>query len=155
MIKKILMGFIILFIGIQFVPVDRSNPTGLEDPYVFSDRAIQKIVEKACFDCHSNETKWPWYSYIAPVSWSIEEHVRHGRKEVNFSIFEKYSLKRKIKKFDEIVDEIEEDEMPLSDYLILHSEAELSVTEREKLLTWARAEKERYILEKDSLGKVK
>ncbi len=81
--KKILIIFIVVAIGIQFIPTDRSNPPVTHE--LQASPEVMAILERACYDCHSNETVWPWYSKVAPVSWQISSHVVVGRRHVNFS----------------------------------------------------------------------
>ena len=129
------MGFVLILIGLQFVPVDRTNP--LEHGQPAAPAEIQAILRRACYDCHSNETIWPWYSHIAPASLLLARDVKEGRREVNFSTWEKYDTRRKTRKLKEITDELEKGEMPPWYYLPLHPEAKLSAAERALLIKWA------------------
>jgi len=125
---------IVAFIGIQFVHIDRTNPpiTGeIEAP-----APVKEILRRSCYDCHSNETVWPWYSYIAPASWLLESDVNEGRKELNFSEWNGYDEKRKLKKIKEIWEEVNEGEMPEWDYVIMHSEAGLSDADTQIIREW-------------------
>lgn len=83
-LRRIVMALIVLVVVIQFIPVDRTNPP-VVDPVVFTDPNAEAIARKACYDCHSNETVWPWYSYVAPFSWYAISHVNEGRATLNFS----------------------------------------------------------------------
>ena len=137
-IKIILAVLIIAVVGIQFVPVERTNPhvTGeIEAP-----AEVMDILRRSCYDCHSNETVWPWYSRVAPVSWLVIDDVDEGREEMNFSDWSAYSEKKKGKKIHEIWEEVSEGEMPMWYYTILHSEAELSAADKETLHKWTEAE---------------
>ena len=87
-LKRLGFALIVILTGIQFIPVERSNPPARSA--VAAPSEVQALLRRACFDCHSNETVWPWYSHIAPVSLLIAGDVRRGRKEVNFSAWEKY-----------------------------------------------------------------
>lgn len=138
--RKILYILILLFVGIQFVPV-QLNQSALATEHDFikveqvpTDLAI--LLKNSCYDCHSNFTRYPWYDRIAPVSWWVQGHVDHGKEELNFSEWGTYSDRRKQKKLKEIIEEIEEGEMPLKSYLITHGDAKLSVAEFEALKTW-------------------
>lgn len=125
---------IVAFIGIQFVHIDRTNPpiTGeIETP-----APVKEILRRSCYDCHSNETVWPWYSYIAPASWLLESDVNKGREELNFSEWSGYDEKRKLKKIKEIWEEVNEGEMPEWDYVIMHSEAGLSEADKQIIRDW-------------------
>jgi len=129
--RKIILVIISVAILIQFVPVPRENPLSVPENEISVDAQTKSILERSCYNCHSNKTEWPAYSYVAPVSWFIVNHVSEGRKELNFSEWHNYSEKRKNKKIEEITEEINEDKMPLSSYLLLHSEAELSQEEKQ------------------------
>jgi hypothetical protein len=127
---------IVILMMIQFIPVDKSNP-----PARSADVApaqVQELLRRACFDCHSHETVWPWYSQIAPVSLLIARDVKKGRKEVNFSTWDKYNEKRKARKLKEIAMQVEKGNMPLFYYLPLHPGAKLSPAERELIVKWAK-----------------
>jgi len=119
----------------QLVPVNRANPPGGAD--VAAPPEVHAILKRACYDCHSNETVWPWYSYVAPVSWLIARDVREGRGEVNFSIFTQYPDRRRQRKWKEIPEQIEKREMPPWYYTAVHPEARLSEADRATLLQWA------------------
>ncbi|KAA3655857.1 MAG: hypothetical protein DWQ10_16665 [Calditrichaeota bacterium] len=135
--KNLLILLIVMFIIIQFVPVERTNPPQNAPIAVTGD--VAQIMKSACYDCHSNTTVWPWYSHVAPVSWILSDHVRNGRRHLNFSAWNEYSKKKKLKKLDEIVEEIEKGNMPLAGYVKLHSEADLSTDQKQKLIAWANA----------------
>lgn len=132
LIFKVLGTLVILgvigFAVIQLIPVDRSNPPVVNEPKWDSPQT-KALVERACFDCHSNETKWPAYSYIAPVSWLVADHVHEGRDKYNLSDWMHHPVEA-----DEIIEEIEEGKMPLPSYLILHPEARLSPAEKKLLI---------------------
>ena len=140
-VKKILrVGLavaVIALIGIQFVPVERDNPP--VGKVIQAPDDVMAVLKESCWDCHSNETKWPWYSRIAPFSWEIAEEVEHGRKELNFSTFGSYSPGKKAHKIEEMWEEVEEGEMPPSKYLLLHSDAKLTDSDRNILKAWAMA----------------
>lgn len=121
--------------GIQLIPVDRSNPpVSAEVP---APPEVRAILRRACYDCHSHETVWPWYSRVAPVSWLIARDVREGRKKVNFSTWDRYSANRQVMKRMACWEEVEEGEMPPWYYLLVHREAVLSDADREVLRQWA------------------
>jgi cytochrome c551/c552 len=125
-------------IFIQFITVDRTNPpvTGeIEAP-----EKVMAILRTSCYDCHSNETKWPWYSYIAPASWLIADDVQVGRGHMNFSEWSGYNTKQKNHKRKECGEEVEEGEMPLWFYIPLHPEANLSEEDTATLLSWSKGE---------------
>lgn len=111
-----------LFVGIQFIPVERTNPPVLADYNGPSE--VQKVLRNSCYDCHSNETLWPWYSKIAPVSWLVAHDVKEGREELNFSNWPKYASDAHL--VEEIYEEVAEGEMPMPIYLITHPSAKVS-----------------------------
>ncbi|MBL8861472.1 MAG: heme-binding domain-containing protein [Planctomycetes bacterium] len=123
------------FVVIQFVPVSRTNPPAtapLEAP-----AEVAAVLRRACYDCHSNETVWPWYAYVAPVSWLVVRDTDEGREHLNFSTWGTLKPKARASKAAEVVEEIEEGEMPLAPYLWLHPEARLAAAELELLRRWS------------------
>lgn len=124
--KRIGVFLAAMILAIQFVPVERTNPPVTGEPK-WDTAATRALAVRACFDCHSNETRWPWYSYVAPVSWLVARDVRKARGKLNFSEWPRGDL-------DEAVEEIEEGNMPLKEYLLLHPEARLSDSERKALI---------------------
>ena len=119
-----------------FIPVDRNNPpveSALKAPV-----AIQKMLVSACYDCHSFETRWPWYSRIAPVSWLVASHVKEGRKDLNFSRWPTYNFQEQDLILREMEKQISERIMPPKGYEVLHPEARLNTRQREDLLGWIR-----------------
>jgi mono/diheme cytochrome c family protein len=120
--KKIIFVLVVLFVAIQFIPYGKeyTNPKVVAEPKWDSPKT-RDIFMKACGDCHSNETKWPWYSKIAPLSWSIYHHVEEGREHFNISMWGH----QKKNEGKDAVEEIEEGEMPLKSYLLAHPEAKL------------------------------
>jgi hypothetical protein len=119
----------------QLVPVDRTNPTGGGE--VPAPPEIRTILKRACYDCHSNETVWPWYGHVAPFSWLMQRDVREGRREVNFSTFTQSTVKRRQRKWMEIPEQVEKGEMPPWFYAAVHPEARLSDADRAALVKWA------------------
>lgn len=124
-----------LLIGIQLVPVDLSNPP--VEAEIDAPEEVLRILERSCYDCHSNETSWPWYSRIAPVSWLVAHDVREGREHLNFSQWRRLGPEERAKLRDEIREVVEEGEMPLWFYLPLHPEARLRPEDRVILERWA------------------
>jgi hypothetical protein len=122
--------------AIQFVPVERVNPP-VESDIVAPDD-VNKILRRSCYDCHSNETRWPWYARVAPVSWIIARDVEEGRRELNFSVWNKSTSARRARKFKEIVEQVEGNKMPQWYYVNLHPDAKLEPSEKEIILNWAK-----------------
>lgn len=132
--KKFIVFIVVLLIGIQFIPVERTNPPVPSE--INAPANIKEIFKKACYDCHSNETNWAWYTKVAPASFLAVKDVEDGRKELNFSEWGNYTNKTK-KIMDEIWEEVREEQMPPWQYRILHSESKLSQEEKDAIRTWA------------------
>ena len=137
---KFILAVVGLLVIIQLFRVDKSIPeTDPADHFIQINtppEPIKKMLQQACYDCHSFETKWPWYSNIAPVSWLIGHHVEEGREYFNFSTWGKLSQKKKNHLLEEMVEEVEKKEMPLAGYTLLHPEARLSDDQRAQLMEW-------------------
>ena len=132
-----LLGLLLLFAGIQLVPVDRTNPPVLSR--IEPPAEVRTILERSCYDCHSNETRWPWYSRVAPASWFMANHVRHGRGDLNFSEWPALDFELQEHAMHDIVEQVGEGNMPLRSYLLLHRDAKLGPEDRETLVRWAKA----------------
>lgn len=98
---------------------------------------VETLLQRACYDCHSNATNYPWYANLQPVGWWLEQHVRDGKKHLNFSEFTTYSLKRATHKLEEVAEEVREHKMPLPSYTRMHPEAKLTEDEIQTLAAWA------------------
>ncbi len=133
---KLFAVIVMVFVGIQLIPVQKTNPPIEEDITLPPD--VKPILKRACYDCHSHETVWPWYSHVAPASWLLAWDVAEGREELNFSTWNRYSPKKRDKMIKEIWEEVEEGEMPPWFYLPLHPEARLSESDRVVLKEWAK-----------------
>jgi len=125
--KKVILILIVLLGAIQLIPYgkDHTNPKVLAEPEWDSPKTKETFM-RACGDCHSNETKYPWYSSIAPISWAMAHHIEEGREHFNISMWGQ----QKKNEGDEAVEEVEEGEMPLLSYLLAHPEARLSDEEK-------------------------
>lgn len=131
---------IVIFVFIQFIPISIENPE-FDVEYDFNAPVeVREIVVNSCFDCHSNQTNWPWYSYLAPMAWLVTNHVNEGREHLNFSKWLKYPEENILKIKSEMIEEIEDGEMPLSSYLITHSNAEITDEKLLILKSWAFAQ---------------
>jgi len=130
-----------VFVIIQFFPSGRpqNNPVTGKDIATVTDvpEEVGSLIRQACFDCHSQNTRFPWYSYVAPVSWLIARDVNHGREHLDFSKWGELSKKDKLKILDNISEEVGEEEMPLKIYILLHSEAKLKKEDRDLIVQWA------------------
>lgn len=117
----------LLLLAIQLVPVSRANPPVTARFEV--DPTVDAALRRACYDCHSNETRWPWYSHVAPMSWLVAYDVEEGREHLNFSTLGAESAKRQRHVLAEACEEAQEGEMAPWFYVALHPEAELTATE--------------------------
>lgn len=116
-----------IFAGIQLVPVARTNPP-VEADVAWDSPRTRALFYRACADCHSHETRWPWYSRVAPVSWLIADHVRDGRLDMNISVPDEVDA-------GEAAEEIRDGEMPPADYKLVHPEARLTEAEKTELIS--------------------
>ena len=116
-------------------PPVRSGRSIADDPAVPQD--VLAILRHSCFDCHSNETSWPWYSHVTPMNFFLARHVTRGRRSVNFSEWASYTPVKRQSLGDAIYDEVNEGEMPLPSYLKVHTDARLTETQRKRILSWA------------------
>jgi len=130
------VGLIVLAVAvlIQLVPVTRSNPAVEEE--VTAPPRVKEILRRSCYDCHSNETVWPWYSRVAPVSWQLAHDVSEARGHLNFSTWDRYDAGERLHKLREVWEQVEEGEMPLWMYLLMHPAARLSPADRDAIRDW-------------------
>lgn len=140
LVKRILMGLAVVLVLIQFIRIDKTNPP-LDEPNDFINlnkppQQVTTLLKDACYDCHSHETKYPWYTNVAPVSWWIKGHINHGREHLNFSIWGTYEAKKRAHKMEECYEEVEEKHMPLKSYTWVHPEARLTEEQRATLVQW-------------------
>ncbi len=132
--KSVILIIIGILLLIQIIPINRTNPKVTSE--IIVSPQVGEILKRSCYDCHSNESTWPWYSYIAPVSWLIVGHVKEGRGKLNFSTWDKYDVNKQRRMLDEIGEEIKNNDMPLSSYLIMHKKANLSETDKAVIIGW-------------------
>lgn len=140
-IKKIFIVLAIGFVIIQFIrPARNNNTTVLADDmnviYPIPD-SVNQVLQKACYDCHSNNTRYPWYDNIQPVAWWLNDHITEGKKELNFSEFGKRTLPKRAKKLKKLAKEVQEGGMPLDSYTWIHKDAVLTDREKNMLIDWA------------------
>lgn len=144
MLKKILLLLLAALVVIQFFHPDKNidtNPTANNDisKVIPVPDNVQQILEKSCYDCHSNNTEYPWYAEVQPVAWWLNNHIQEGKREINFNEFASYRPRRQYKKLEEIIEQVKEDEMPLSSYTLIHKDAVLNKDQKLALSTWAGA----------------
>lgn len=140
--KKILLGLLVVVVVIQFIQPTRNesneelSSNDLSKTLVIPGN-VQSILMTACYDCHSNNTNYPWYSRIQPFGWLLAKHINEGKAELNFSEFGLYSSRRQISKLNGIANSIKDGSMPLSSYTMLHKNARLSEGDKSSLIEWA------------------
>ena len=147
-LKKISLLILIILLISQFFGPDK-NEGNLQSVDSFISEThppenVYKILKESCFDCHSNVTNYPWYNNITPVNFWLNEHVKDGKKHLNFSKWDSYSLKKKEHKMDELHEEVAKKKMPLDSYTWTHSEANLTQTQINEVVTWGKSVKENY-----------
>ncbi len=143
MIRKILIVLLVVFIAIQLFHPRKNKAEGAQPNYIgnsFNIPAdVKTILAKACNDCHSNNTRYPWYSKFQPFHWWLDDHVKDGKKGINFDEYTHKSLRYQFHKMEETIEMIKEGKMPLNSYTWLHRDAKLSADEKAKLTNWAQS----------------
>jgi hypothetical protein len=138
-IKILVVIGVVTFIVIQFFQPEK-NISEITQNHIFKQEQlpenVQQTLKNACMDCHSNNTDYPWYNKIAPVSWMLNKHVTEGKKELNFSEWGEMDAYDKIGALEDIRQEIEQKTMPLKEYAALHKEAKLTDEKRAALISW-------------------
>lgn len=139
--KKILLALFAVLIAIQFIRPARNEsskvlPADISKLYAVPGD-VQQVLQKACYDCHSNSTNYPWYANIQPFGWLLAYHIKHGKEELNFSEFGSYPLRKQRNKMQGIINSIKDDEMPLASYKLMHPAARLSAAEKALITDWA------------------
>ena len=142
-VKVLLASLALALIAAQFVRPARNHSqappgTGIESRFHVPAHVMQ-ILKRSCFDCHSDSTVYPWYAEIQPVGWWLNSHIEHGKRGINFDRFAAYRPMRQYVKFRDIVEQLQNDEMPLGSYLILHRYALLAPDEKEEVIRWSGA----------------
>lgn len=149
--KKILKGsaFVLatLLVLVQFVRPEK-NTSSAPSPYDIAAQYdlpsdIHAMLRTSCYDCHSNSTRYPWYADIQPIGWWLNQHITEAKRELNFSEFGRRNPRWQLRKLDEIAEQLEKNEMPLPSYLLAHPEARLSAQQKEQLIAWTKAMKQR------------
>ncbi|MBI5850237.1 MAG: heme-binding domain-containing protein [Planctomycetes bacterium] len=138
-LRRLSIVVVLTAVVIQFVPVDRGNPPIDPSLQLTAPQDVLAVLKRSCWDCHSHETIWPWYSYVAPISWFVANHVHEGREKLNFSTWlDEYpdDVDQEDAR-DECWDEVKKGKMPLRSYLISHRDADLSDADKALLKAWA------------------
>ena len=138
--RKLLLLLLIALIVIQFIRPEKNisaaiSPTDITAKYTVPAE-VAAILKRSCYDCHSNNTNYPWYANIQPITWWLNDHVKDGKRHLNFSTFTAYSFKRQDHKLEEVTETIQKHEMPLASYTSMHKEAKLSEADKKLLADW-------------------
>jgi hypothetical protein len=149
--KRLLYVLVVALVVLQFFQSHSNTGSAYSNQDISSvvpvSDEVKKILEVSCNDCHSNQTSYPWYTYIQPIGMWINHHVDEGKHELNFTEFASYKRKKQLHKLDEVVEMVQEHEMPLASYTWIHSNATLTDAQAQVLIDWAKA------LIKDSIPK--
>lgn len=141
-LKKAAITAIVLLAVIQFFKIKENKSVQTSENAITQHydvpENIQNILKISCYDCHSNNTNYPWYNKIQPVNWWLADHVNEGKRKLNFDEFNTYSIKKKLHKLDEVIETIRENEMPLKSYTLIHGDAKLSDSDKQEIETWAK-----------------
>ena len=141
-IRKLLITALIVLIVIQFISIDKTNPpVKLDQDFISITNPpsnVASMLKAACYDCHSHETKFPWYTNVQPVAWWIKGHVKGGKRKLNYSEWATYDPEKQSHKIQESIEEVETNHMPLKSYTWTHPDANLSHSDREQLIQWLR-----------------
>lgn len=139
-LKKIIAILLIVFVGIQFIPTTRNQSNGISETNFIKTfnvpENIQNLFEKSCYDCHSNNTTYPWYHKIQPMRFIMDKHIKNGKKELNFSEFGVYSKRKQKSKLKSVVSQVRDDEMPILSYKLTHKGTKLSDSEKQQIIAW-------------------
>ncbi len=141
MFKKILLILLFALIIIQFIRPKKNKAEGSQPNYIGNKFAIpadvKSILAKACNDCHSNNTNYPWYSNFQPVLWWLDNHIKDGKKHLNYDEYTNRNLRYQFHKMEETIEMVKEGEMPLNSYTWVHTDAKLTQEEKSKITSWA------------------
>jgi hypothetical protein len=139
-LKKVAIGFLAVLVMIQFIRPERNQSSSRSENDISKVYAmpenIQQFLVKKCYDCHSNNTEYPWYANIQPVGWWLSHHVEEGKEHLDFSEFKTYSAKRAAHKLEELGEVLVEDEMPLKSYTLVHRDAVVTAEEVTMVTNW-------------------
>lgn len=138
--KKILLTVFVVFIAMQFIRPPRNSSNTLQTADMvthFSTPAnVEGILKTSCYDCHSNNTRYPWYANVQPIGWLLTSHVKGGKEDLNFNEFTTYSKRRKLSRLKSIQNSIKDGSMPLGSYTLLHNDAKLSAEGKASIIEW-------------------
>ena len=148
--KKIAWALLLVFVGMQFIRPEKNLDNSDHLASFLSETnppaEVRELLKTSCYDCHSNNTEYPWYNAVAPVSYWLADHVKEAKGHLNFSAWETYDAKRKDHKLEEVVETVGEGEMPLDEYTWTHQGARLTQQQREAITAWAEKTRALYAL---------
>lgn len=138
--KTIVLVLLLLFMAIQFIKPAR-NVNGQATPAAITQQLsvpqnVQYVLDRSCYDCHSNNTRYPWYANVQPITWFLNRHIVKGKAELNFDEFGNYSKRQQRSKLKSIANQVNDGEMPLQSYIWIHRNATLSAADKELITTW-------------------
>ena len=141
-LKKIFLALAILLVLFQFYPRAKNNLNGSETQHISTVHKlpadVEALLKTSCYDCHSNNTVYPWYYNIQPVAWWLDDHIKDGKKDLNFSEFAGYRLSKQYKKLEQIDDLVNDNEMPLKSYTLIHTDAKLDDQQKLTITNWSK-----------------
>ena len=139
-LKITLLILALIFVALQFFQIDKSNPPIVQaetlEAITIVPPAVSIIFGKACNDCHTNKTIYPWYAYVQPAGWMLKDHIDEGRRKLNFSKFATYDTNKRSKKLEDVCEQVQSAEMPLPSYTWIHRDAVLTDSEKQALCDW-------------------
>ncbi len=142
-VRWILIGLAVVFAGAQFFRPEKNASTGQSPAAIQLHYAVPQNIDalfrRSCNDCHTNNTVYPWYAEFQPVGWWLGKHIRDGKRGLNFDEFASYRLMKQYHRFNDIIEQVQNDEMPLPSYLIAHRNSRLSREEKQDLIRWCTA----------------
>ena len=143
MVKKILVGLLLLTVIMQTLQPTRNISEGPFENDISKVYAIptdvQNVLTQKCYDCHSNNTHYPWYIHIQPIGWWMASHIKEAKDDLNFNEFKTYNQKRAAHKLEELVEVVEDGSMPIKSYLWIHADAKVTAEETQAIKNWVQS----------------
>ena len=141
LVKKAATFLLIAFVVMQFFRPEKNQSDATHASFFETETRpgdeVLIVLKSACYDCHSDHTRYPWYNNIAPVNYWLDDHIRHGKGNLNFSDWESYSADKKDHKLEEIIEEVKKGKMPLDEYTWTHTDAQLTDAQKRAITVWA------------------
>jgi hypothetical protein len=147
LLQRIVLGLVLVVAGMQLIRPDRTNPPIDAAKSVQATATVPAevgaLLKRSCYDCHSSETRWPWYSNVVPLAWGVANHVKEGRAALNFSEWGSYPVRQRTRLLEKMCDEVREGKMPLKQYIWLHRDATLTEADWKLVCDWSMEEADR------------